>query len=107
MILDYVFGCRSPTSKYAWDGAFVIAKTRGEKLITGAVFENGADFIGHPATYSQALATYKKYTDILGWRPMDVDDLAKTAIDRKNIDDKTILVPVDPSVMDCIQADTV
>ena len=106
MVLDYVFGCRSPTSKYAWDGAFVVTKARGENGIIGAIFEKGADFIGHP-TYAEAVATYKYNMDI-GWHPMDIDDLVKTAIDRKDIDDKTVLVPIDPSSMGmghCIQVD--
>lgn len=93
MALEYVFGCRSPTSKYARDGAFVVVKARGENRITGVFFDGGADFIGHPATYTEAVAKYKKYVDVLGWRPMDVDDLDNTAIDRKDIDEETVLVP--------------
>lgn len=93
MKLDYVFGCRSPTSKYARDGALVVAKARGDNIITIGMFENGMDFIGHPATYAEAVAKYKEYTDVHGWRVMDIDDLVKTAIDRNDIDDDTVLKP--------------
>jgi hypothetical protein len=54
--LDYVFGCRSSTSKFAWDGALVVAKSRDSNIFTIAIFENGMDFTGHLSTYAEALA---------------------------------------------------
>jgi hypothetical protein len=94
VMLDYVFGCRSSSSKYARDGALVVCKIRGVPTITIAIFENGMDFIGHPATYADAVAKYKEYTNVHGWHPMDIDDLVKTAIDRCQIDEATMLVPL-------------
>jgi hypothetical protein len=88
--LEYVFGCRSPSSKYARDGAIVVLKQRGDDTIVISEFLNGADYIGHP-TYEEALAVYHKHINILGWRRMDVDDLDNTAIDRDQIDERTVL----------------
>ena len=90
--LEYVFGCRSPSSKYARDGALVVTKVRGSSDITIGIFENGMDFIGHPKTYDEAVAEYKKHID-KHWLPMDIDDLDNTAIDRDQIDEATLLAP--------------
>jgi hypothetical protein len=87
--LDFVFGCRSPTSKYARDGAFVVCKLRGTNDIIAAEFANGMDFIGHP-TYDEGMIVYHKYIAI-GWRPMDIVDLDNTAIDKAQIDEATTL----------------
>ena len=94
--IEYVFGCRSPSSKYAWDGALVVSKVRGDDAITIGMFENGADFIGHPATYAEAIAVYHEHINVHGWRVMDIDDLVKTAIDRDQIDGDTVMVPMNP-----------
>lgn len=86
---DFIFGCRSPASKYARDGAFMVYKVRGCPEIRAAVFEDGMDFL---ATVPDAMEEYNKFAS-RGWRPMSVDDLVHTAIDHDQIDDTTILSP--------------
>ena len=88
--VEYMFGCRHPKSKYAWDKAFVVAKKKGATEITLAMFENGADFIGHTRSYKDAFDRYQKYVKD-GWLPMDKDDLIKTV---GEVDDDTILEPI-------------
>ena len=87
----FIFGCRSPTSKYARDGAFIIMQERESNArITGASFENGMGYIGYP-TYDEGIRQYKKHIDS-GWKHMSVDDLDDTAIDKNQIDEQTLLV---------------
>lgn len=88
--LDFVLGCRSPTSKYARDGVFIISRLRDSIDIIGAQFMNGMDFIGHPETCEEAIMTYMSFIES-GWIPMIIDDLDKTAIDKEQIDNNTIL----------------
>lgn len=90
--LDFVFGCRSPDSRFAWDGALVMVKVRGSNDIVASVFQNGMDYIGHPKTYEEALATYNEHLS-RQWIPMDVADLVKTAIDMDQVDEHTLLLP--------------
>lgn len=78
--------------KYARDGAFVVVKARGTDDIIAASFKNGRDFVGHPKSYEEVVGAYNKLI-ALGWRPMDIDDLDKTAIDKDQIDDATALAP--------------
>lgn len=96
MTFDYCFGCflTSPLSKYAWDGSLVVCKVRGDDLITIAIFENGKDSIIHPATYAEAVAKYKEYTEVHGWRVMNIDDLDNTSIDQGKFDKDTVLTPI-------------
>lgn len=52
--VEYIFGCRNPSSAGKWDGAFVVCKSKNDQDIIA--FENNADFIGHPKTYDEAIA---------------------------------------------------
>ena len=88
--LAFVFGCRDPNSKYARDGAFVVARLRGNTDIILAEFHNGADYIGHTTSVHEMIETYDFFLK-RGWVPMDVDDLDNTAIDKEDIDEYTIL----------------
>lgn len=76
--IEYAFGCRDPTTqKNQWNRAFVVAKSKNQNIIM-CLFENGMDYIGHPLTYENALISYNNYINE-GWKPMDIDDLEKTA----------------------------
>jgi len=90
--LAFVFGCRDPNSKYARDGAFLVARSRDNTDIVLAEFQNGSDYIGHTTSIQKAIKSYD-YFLIRGWAPMDVDDLDNTAINKEDIDACTILVP--------------
>lgn len=74
MPIDYVVGCRSPDSKHARDGAFIVLKSRDG--IHVSYFEDDVDFTGHPPEKS-ALHTYREYLR-RGWTPMTVEDLRNT-----------------------------
>ena len=89
---DYVFGCRSKDSKYARDGAIIVAKVRGSNDIIISMFKNGSDYIGHPKTYDEAVNVYNAHL-AENWTPMSIDDLDNTAIDKNQIDEYTLLSP--------------
>ncbi len=90
--VEYIFGCRNPSSAGIgkWDGAFVVCKSKNDQDITAALFENNADFIGHPKTYDEAIAKYEGLI-AQGWKPMGIEDLEKTTGVGANIDDQTII----------------
>lgn len=75
--LEYVLGCRRPGSE-GCDGVFVVAKEAASKFITSAIFEGGADYIGHPETDDEARGKYDSFVDE-GWIPMTPDDIKACA----------------------------
>lgn len=88
--VEWVLGCRDPKSKpFSWDKAFVVAKLANRDEITGALFQDGTDFIGHPKSYEDACNDYKVYIN-KGWKPMTIGDLKKTS-GMTTIDDSTII----------------
>lgn len=90
--LAFVFGCRDPNSKYARDGAFVAVCVRGKTDIVLAHFQNGMDYIGHTESIPYAIKEYNSFLE-RGWLVMDVNDLDKTAINKSDIDEHTIIIP--------------
>jgi hypothetical protein len=67
------FGCRKPAEEGSSYEAYVFCCTLTER--TGAYFESGKDFIGHP-TLKEAIQEYKKNI-ANGWIPLTVDELKK------------------------------
>lgn len=65
------FGCIKPKEEGKHTEAYVFCTTGLEN--TGAYFENGKDYIGHP-TFQEAVQEYKKNIE-KGWQPMTVDEL--------------------------------
>lgn len=75
---EFVLGCRCPKSEpFSWNDAFIINRFAGQSIITGALFQNGMDFIGYPKSRTDACNAYYKYIK-KGWVPMTREDIEKT-----------------------------
>lgn len=77
IIADEAFGLRRPGTKIGeWDGAFVYEKNSREMII--GVYVKEKDYIGFPKS-SKEVAGNCEHFRAMGWRPMNREDISRTA----------------------------
>ena len=103
--VEFVFGCRHPESNIgSWDRAMDVGKYVAQAGITLALFENGADLIGHLRSFKEARDEYTKFLK-QGWIPMTHEDIKKTAgitVDTDQNDQRKPILPFSSWTAACI-----